>query len=308
MNVVHAIDRTPAVALERFGHDPGTPHRDPERERATGHAINFVCSGSFRVRTSGAWRTATSERLFVTTPGLEFSCAHDEEFPDDGCLSVLYSEPAIESLRSAGVEALLLPPAGTAPVLDMTNRRAYLRHNLSNSAPGDGARLEALAGALYESLGTPAKSRPLFRPQQLSWYALRVDRAKELMRAEFAEPLSLSRMATEVGMSLYSFARIFAELQGETPHRFLVGVRLREAAQRLRNGGRVTETCFATGFGSLSHFSTAFRSAFGRSPTEYRQDPARPASASIPCVELAGLRRVDGSWPSGRLAWAAVAS
>ncbi len=65
-----------------------TPHRDPERERAEGHAVNFVCSGSFRVRTDDAWRAVTPDCLFVTTPGLEFSCAHDEEYPHDECLSV----------------------------------------------------------------------------------------------------------------------------------------------------------------------------------------------------------------------------
>ena len=276
MNVVHAIGRTPAIALERFGHDPATPHRDPEREQATGHAINFVCSGSFRVRTGEIWRAVTPDRLFVTSPGLEFSCSHDEEYPEDDCLSVLYSDSAIESLRSAGAGAAPAMPAGIAPVLELTNRRAYLRHSLAASPAGEAARLEALAGALYWTLGTASSRRPLFRALQLSWYAARIDRAKELMRTEFAEPLSLSRVAREVGMSLYPFARVFAELEGETPHRFLVGVRLREAARRLREGGQVTEVCFAVGFGSLSHFSRTFRSEFGQSPSAFRQGPARP--------------------------------
>jgi AraC-like DNA-binding protein len=281
VNVVHAIGRTPTIALERFGHDPTTPHRDPEREQAAGHAINFVCSGSFRVRTGEIWRAVTPDCLFVTSPGLEFSCAHDAEYPEDDCLSVLYSDSAIESLRSAGAGAVLSPPPGIAPVLEMTNRRAYLRHSLAASPRGEAARLEALAGALYWTLGVEPGRRPLFRAQQLSWYAARIDRAKELMRSEFAEPLSLSRLAREVGMSLYPFARIFSELEGETPHRFLVGVRLREAARLLREGGQVTEVCFAVGFGSLSHFSTTFRSEFGQSPSAFRQEPARPPSFAM---------------------------
>lgn len=281
MNVVHSIGRTPAIALERFGHDPATPHRDPERERADGHAVNFVCSGSFRVRTGDAWRAVTPDCLFVTNPGLEFSCAHDVEYPEDDCLSVLYSESAIESLRSAGAGAVPSPPPGLAPVLALTNRRAYLRHSLAASPEGEAARLEALAGALYWTLGMQPGRRPLFRAQQLSWYAARIDRAKELMRTEFSEPLSLSRLAREVGMSLYPFARVFGELEGETPHRFLVGIRLREAARRLREGEPVTEVCFAVGFGSVSHFSTSFRAAFGSSPSAYRQTPIRPPSFAM---------------------------
>jgi AraC-like DNA-binding protein len=138
---------------------------------------------------------------------------------------------------------------------------------------GDPARLEALAGALYWTLADARGRRPLYRAHQLSWYASRVDHAKELMRAEFAEPLALSRMAREVGMSLYPFARLFAELEGVAPHRFLVGVRLQEAARRLRAGGRVTDVCFAVGFGSLSHFTTTFRRRFGMPPSEFQRSP-----------------------------------
>lgn len=286
MNLVHSIGRTPAIALERFGHDPLTPHRDPERERAEGHAVNFVCSGSFRVRIGQAWQTVTPDRLFVTRPGLEFSCAHDEEYPEDECLSVLYRDSTIESLRSAGAAAITATPAGIAPVLELTNRRAYLRHSLAVSPPGEAARLEALAGALWWTLGAAPGRRPLYRAHQLSWYAARIDRAKEMMRTAFAEPLSLSHLAREVGMSLYPFARVFAELEGETPHRFLVGVRLREAARRLREGGQVTEVCFAVGFGSLSHFSTTFRSEFGVSPSEFRTAPARPPAFVLAKAEL----------------------
>ena len=270
MNVVQCLHCTPAIALERFGHDPTTPHRDPERERAGGHAINFVRKGTFRVRTSEAWRPVAPDRLFVTSPGLEFSCAHDDEYPDDECLSVLYTEDAIESLHSAGALPRSSSLPGEAPVLELTNRQAYLRASLEAAPNSDAARLEAAAGALYWTLGMESKRRPLYRATQLSWYAARVDRAKELMRADFAEPLSLSRLAREVGMSLYPFARVFSELEGEPPHRFLVGTRLSEAARRLREGERVTQVCFAVGFGSLSHFISAFRRRYGASPSQFR--------------------------------------
>ncbi len=295
MNVVHPIGRTAAVALERFEHDPAVPHRDPERERAAGHAVNFVCSGSFRVRTRRAWRPLTPASLFVTTPGLEFSCAHGEEFPPDRCLSVRYSESAIESLRSAGAA-----PASGA-VLELTNRRAYLRHGLEANPAGDEARLEALAGELFWTLGEPAGRQALYRAHQLSWYATRVDRAKELMRTGYAEPLSLSRIAGEVGMSLYLFARLFAELEGETPHRFLVAVRLREAARRLREGEKVTDVCFAVGFGSLSHFIKTFRRELGARPSEFREQkppaPDRADRAGAPDLPLLRRHAPDGRWP-----------
>jgi AraC family transcriptional regulator len=75
-------------------------------------------------------------------------------------------------------------------------------------------------------------------------------------------------MASEVGMSVYHFARVFAELEGQPPHRYLLGVRLRQAAARLRAGAGVTDTCFAVGFSSLSHFASTFRRHFGVRPSE----------------------------------------
>jgi AraC-like DNA-binding protein len=58
---------------------------------------------------------------------------------------------------------------------------------------------------------------PLFRPERLAWYAARVDRAKALIEARYAEPLSLSDIARDSAMSVFHFARIFSELEGQPP-------------------------------------------------------------------------------------------
>ena len=139
-----------------------------------------------------------------------------------------------------------------------------------NCARGDEARTEALAGALLWSLSSGIAKHALFRPDRLAWYAARVDRAKALIEARYAEPLSLSVMARDSGMSVFHFARIFGELEGRPPHRYLTDVRLSHACARLRDGAGVTETCFAVGFGSLSHFVTTFRRRYGTRPSRIR--------------------------------------
>lgn len=265
MNRVATLVRTSAVTLERFDHPPGHAHCDPERERATGHAVSFVETGTFRVRTTGAWRALGAGELFVTHPGLEFSCRHDDEQPVDCCLSVSYGEEAIESLRGAG---LTLP---ATLVEAPTNRRAYLHHALTRCGRGDEARVEALAGALQWTRATPpTTATPLFPAHRLRWFANRVDHAVMHIDAHYADPLSLSAMAREVGMSVFHFARVFRELQGLPPHRYLTSVRLARAQQHLRDGASVTETCFAVGFGSLSHFVTSYRRHFGVTPSASR--------------------------------------
>jgi len=55
------------------------------------------------------------------------------------------------------------------------------------------------------------------------------------------------------------------------PHRYLTGVRLRHAARLLDEGAGVTFTCYEVGFGSLSHFVTAFRKRFGVVPSAVKR-------------------------------------
>jgi AraC-like DNA-binding protein len=260
MNRIARLLDTEAVALERFDHVPDAPHDDPDRERAIRHSVNFVEAGSFRVRTTGAWQEVTADWLFVTVPALEFSCAHDDDRPVDCCLSVSYSEQAVESARS-------FLTLGETTVRPLTNRSAYLRLAFRECGPGDEARAEALGGALLVALSARTSRLPLFRTERLAWYAARVARAKALIEARYAEPLSLSTLARDAGMSVFHFARIFAELEGRPPHRYLTDVRLGHAQARLRDGASVTDTCFAVGFGSLSHFVTTFRQRYGTKPS-----------------------------------------
>ena len=72
-------------------------------------------------------------------------------------------------------------------------------------------------------------------------------------------------------MSLFHFARVFRELTGLPPHRYLLRTRLERAAQRLRTGDSVTNTCYAVGFSNLSHFTRSFRRRFGVAPSCFLQ-------------------------------------
>ena len=274
MNRFVPLVHTQAVALRRFDHTPGVVHHDPERERATGHSVNFVEKGSFRMRTSGPWHEIASDSLFVMTPGLEFSCSHGEDYPSDRCFSVSYADETVESARSS---ARLID----LPVRQLTNRHAFLGRGLRSCVPGDEARAEALAGALLWSLSADVSRQRLFRPERLAWYAARVERAKDMIEAHYAEPLSLSTLARDSGMSLFHFARIFAELEGRPPHRVLTDVRLAHAAARLRDGASVTDTCFAVGFGSLSHFVTTYRRRYGTRPSDERRGQGRSAELDV---------------------------
>ena len=87
------------------------------------------------------------------------------------------------------------------------------------------------------------------------------------------DDLSLDEMAQSVGLSTAHFARMFRKSTGETPHRFVLRQRLERAKAMLRApDARVLDVAVACGFKTQQHFAQLFRTVWGVSPTEYRQD------------------------------------
>lgn len=83
---------------------------------------------------------------------------------------------------------------------------------------------------------------------------------------------SLADLAREIGVSRFHFCRAFKQSTGMTPHAFMAQRRLERSADMLRSSElSATEIALECGFGSSSHFTIAFKRAFGASPTEYRR-------------------------------------
>ena len=283
MNRVAVLLRTPAVTLCDFDHPPGI-HHDPEHETAPEDSISFVEAGSFDVQLGRRRWTLAPGALFVTARGMEFSCAHDCETPTDRCFTVSYDGDAVEELRRADVPGL------RPPFARLSRAQHYIRHRLRSCGPGQEIRLELLAGVLFESL---ARGEATVTPQPPSGSALvgRVDRALDLIEAEYGRTLTLGELARTSGLSTFHFARAFRALTGLPPHRYLTAVRLRHAARLLDAGAGVTHTCYEVGFGSLSHFVTAFRRRYGMVPSQARAGARKSALRAALHAPLWARRR-----------------
>lgn len=280
MNRIALLLRTPDVTLSRFDHLPAMTHHDPDYEIAPHHSINFVDAGSFDVRTDDRQWQFGPGALLVTARDMGFSCTHDGDTPIDRCLSVTYGDQAVEDLLLA--DAAPLRP----PLACVSARQTYIGHRLRSCGPGQEIRLELLAGALFESLADETRaSTRVHAAGQVTQLMRRVDRAVELIEVEFGRTLTLRELAGAARLSTYHFARVFRELTGLPPHRYLTAVRLRHAANLLNRGASVTHTCYEVGFGSLSHFITAFRRRFGIVPSDLLRGarcPALRASLNAP--------------------------
>lgn len=276
MNRVALLLETPAVRLYHFDHPPGEEHADPEQEVAPSYSISFVEDGGFHARVDDECWHIEPGTLFIARPGMAFSCHHTDEAPSDRCLTVTYTDAAVEDLRRADIPDL------RPPFARMSARRHFLRHRLQSCVAGEQVRFDLLAGALFESLAANRPSAAAPGAGDLTPLMRRVDRAVQLIETDFARDLTLADLAKAADLSPYYFARAFQRFVGVPPHRYLTGVRLRHAARMLDQGAGVTFTCYEVGFGSLSHFVTAFRRRFGVPPSGVKTgSPMNPLRAGL---------------------------
>jgi AraC family transcriptional regulator len=97
-------------------------------------------------------------------------------------------------------------------------------------------------------------------------------RVIDRMEAELDSDLTLALLAEESGYSRTHFLRMFRGATGQSPHRYLLELRLKKAESMLASRSlSLVDIALACGFSSHAHFSTAFRSRYGLSPAAYRR-------------------------------------
>jgi AraC family transcriptional regulator len=97
-------------------------------------------------------------------------------------------------------------------------------------------------------------------------------RVLERMNAEFAADLNLATLAAETGYSRAHFLRMFRAATAQTPHQYLVSLRLEKAVEMMQErSSALIDIAVACGFSSHTHFTKVFRSKFGVLPSQYRR-------------------------------------
>jgi AraC-like DNA-binding protein len=111
-------------------------------------------------------------------------------------------------------------------------------------------------------------------------------RERELIEAQFARPLDIRTLSAEARLSPYHFIRSFRGVFHDTPHQYLLRMRIRKAKELLAlTEMSVTDICFEVGFESLGSFSATFHRIVGWPPLTCRArsiDQARNPRRYIP--------------------------
>ena len=178
------------------------------------------------------------------------------------------------------------------PIISVLPRIVHVRKDQLNTCDS----LRALLGMLADEAGFPREGsgsiighltgivfvqavRAWIQTQphgQGGWLgALRdkqISAALKLIHQKPDKPWTISKLASEVGMSRSPFANKFTSLVGEPPLTYLTRWRMNLAAGHLRNGQmRIHDIAARVGYESQASFTNAFKRNFAISPTEYKE-------------------------------------
>ncbi len=116
-----------------------------------------------------------------------------------------------------------------------------------------------------------------------------VRRAIETMWKHYGEPISLGDLADAAILSRFYFSRVFRQMTGTSPGRFLSVIRLHQAKGLLRESeASVTEISYQVGYNSPGTFTTRFTRSVGMSPSRYRDCTRLEDFGPLPLPVLPG--------------------
>lgn len=108
--------------------------------------------------------------------------------------------------------------------------------------------------------------------RRLGWpegHVQRIARAVAVLRAEFAKPVPVERLAAAAGMSLSSFHHHFRAVTSLSPLQFQKQLRLIEARRlMMSDGASASSAAFAVGYESVSQFTREYGRMFGLPPVK----------------------------------------
>jgi AraC-like DNA-binding protein len=98
-----------------------------------------------------------------------------------------------------------------------------------------------------------------------------VNRTKLVLSSDLARRWTLAQIGLEVGVSPVYLTQVFQQVEGMPLYRYQLRLRLARALDLLGRCDDLSGLGMELGFSSHSHFSAAFRQAYGRTPAEFQR-------------------------------------
>ena len=249
---------------------PGVRKNQSDEEYAVATHLVFPYQGAYVHHVGRSETIAEANQVIFINEGEPYRVSHPVD-GGDAALSIGVSEATLlelaprKYLRHGGQTAFNRSHLHIGA--DTQALTALLRHRLQRGAiedlEADSRTLTLLRIAVGGHTARPAAGRP--GPRKL------VDRAKLVLTADLSRRWTLAEIASEVGGSPVYLTQMFQQLEGMPLYRYQLQLRLARALTLLDEYDDLTNLALELGFSSHSHFSHAFKRAFGYTPSAYRR-------------------------------------
>jgi AraC family transcriptional regulator len=272
LEVDHLL-KTETVVLRNVRCHGACRHRGAEECASTTHLV-FPYRGVYLRHVGSDQAVADANHVLFFNDGEGYQVSHP--IPGgDASLSLGLSEPL---LRELAPDSLLsdrerlgfrrqhrrIDPPAQALV-------ALLRHSL------DGGIIEPLEaeGLILTLVCRSLGPRTSHQPRATHARRRLVDRVKILLASDLSRRWSLADIAAEIRGSPVYLTQVFQQVEGIPLYRYHLRLRLARALDLIVRSDDLSALAADLGFSSHSHFAAAFRQAYGRTPTAFRQSARR---------------------------------
>ena len=270
--VDHLLD-TETLALRNIRCAGACRHRSAE-ECASKTNLVFPYRGVYMRHVGRDQAVADANHVLFFNAGEGYQVSHPIA-GGDASLSLVLSESVLRELAPNA----LLNDRGTLGFRRQHQRIdpraqalvALLRHGLANRSI-EPLEAEGLVLTLVcRSLGPRTSHEPG------ATYARRrlADRVKVLLASDLSRRWTLADIAAEIRGSPVYLTQVFQQTEGIPLYRYHLRLRLARALDLIARFDDLSALAAELGFSSHSHFAAAFRQAYGRSPTAFRQSAQR---------------------------------
>ncbi len=247
-------------------------HRSAEECASATHLV-FPYRGLYLRHVGREQSVADANHVLFFNAGEGYQVSHPVDGGDDS-LVLSVSPPLLRELAPSALvdrreelrfhgQSLRIDPRAQALV-------ALLRHGLQRGSI-ESLEAESLAFTLVcRSLGP----RTTHAPGATHARRRLVDRVKVLLASDLTRRWSLADIAAEIGGSAVYLTQSFQQVEGLPLYRYHLRLRLARALDLITRYEDMSALALDLGFSSHSHFTAAFKQAYGRSPSEFRKSAA----------------------------------
>ena len=267
--VVSRLLDTPTLAVRRVLCAGQCRHRSAEECSAATHLV-FPYRGTYLRHVGSDQAVADANHVLFFNAGEAYQVSHPVT-GGDACLVLALSQPLLRELTPADlaqkrdefgfrVQSLRIDARAQALV-------ALLHHSLERGSietlEAESLLLTLVSRTLGPRTAHAAGSTPARRRL--------VDRVKLLLASDLSRRWTLTGIASEIGGSAVYLTQAFQQVEGLPLYQYQLRLRLARALDRLAACEDMAALALDLGFSSHSHFTSAFRQAYGRSPSEFRK-------------------------------------